>query len=314
MELPEKITDLSDYSILNKFSSYLEQGRKYKASRFYIANFFIASLERFFSKHDSLENAVLIKEGEDDLPLYSFKKENGETIHLNYINSMLKLNKNFDGTMLFDEYYINTCLNKLKLMKTANERYDYYDLMSDENYFLRNDNIKNLIKDYRNNLKEGFCFLENNPLNIVKYFRDYDNYEEMKIKNDQESFYYDHFFHLNMQLLLLFLIEKGQGKDVEYSIIDNENNYTIINNKNEKVLHLDLTIYISKIKNPFYSEEIPLFDAIKNILNSMVSYYKNEELYIDYCQSIIIEKEKEAITKSITIEAENKLMLNKKRI
>ena len=314
MELPEKITDLSEYSILNKISSYLQQGRKYKASNFYIANLFITSLERFFSEHDSLENAVLIKGGGYNLPLYYFKKENGKTINLNYINSMLKLNKNFDGTMVFDEYYINTCLNKLKLMKTASERYDYYDLMSDENYILRNENIRNLIKDYRNDLKEGFCFLENNPLKIVKYFRDYNNYEEMKIKNEQESFYYDHYFHLNMQLLLLFLIEKSQEKDCEYSILSNENNFTIINNKNEEVLHLDLTIYISKIENPFYSKEIPLFDAIKNILNSMVSLYKNKELYIDYCQSLIVEKEKEAIAKSITIDPENKLMLNKKRI
>lgn len=57
-----------------------------------------------------------------------------------------------------------------------------------------------------------------------------------------------------------------------------------------------------------------MFDAIKNILNSMVSLYRNKELYIDYCQSLIVEKEKEAIATSITIDPENELMFNKKRI
>lgn len=41
MELPEKITDLSEYSILNKISSYLQQGRKYKTQSFILLIFLL---------------------------------------------------------------------------------------------------------------------------------------------------------------------------------------------------------------------------------------------------------------------------------
>lgn len=309
--LPEKITDLSEYYLLEEYKKCMLKSRESNGFNLNIANLFISSLEKFFSSNQNLKNAELIKEMDGKFPIYSFKNEDGEDILLNEINSSVK------AAIEWRNYYnvgsLESILNKMKITQNEKERFDLYDSLSNNDYIFKNENIKDLINDYRKGLKEGLVVDKNEIRPFVKYFRHYDDYELMQTENEKNLSLDEHYFKLNIQFLLLYLVEKSSEKNDTYYLVDNKENHTLTNDsKKERFYYLDLILYINKVNQPILSNDISLHDAVKNIISAIIGVYKNDEFYEEYYKKMIVEKDKRIIYDNINMNGNGSLQ--KKRI